>query len=381
MRWNRLIGLFIVLVAFFWMTPVQAKEIVGWTHTVFVIADGQTQHLLKKPRENEEQMKYKEACNEISAAISDKLNSLQQMGKLPFQLKQSNVEMNAQFNSDIPINLVPIIVVDRAFDSAYRIKNTMYYKSVICSGIDLVFCCPDEEVGSWRILGTLPLRYYGVLGKDLLTEPISEDAKLQEFIRITKEGIDGIKDFNEEKSLLSDLENRTVTPETYQVTAMQISSPKAQSIFGENQESVKALIAGVFTSSYQQSKQRVIYPSKIDGGWKEDVARNLYSLQMDSPSGSVQMTVTRPKHEIQLDLTGVGKGEIKLKEESDVQQTIGYKVWLKKVPAEGNEQPVITKSTIKQLSKISTAAIMFDDADVFTELLIGAAKDLGNQKM
>jgi hypothetical protein len=363
------------------MPPVQAKEIVGWTHTVFVIADGQTQHLLKKPNENEDQSKYQVACNAISDAISDKLNSLQRQGKLPFQLKQTNLEMNAQFNSDTPINLVPIIVVDRAFDSAYRIKNTMYYKSVICSGIDLVFCCPDEEFGSWRILGTLPLRYYGVLGKDLLTEPISEDAKIQEFIRITKEGINGIKDFSEEKLILNDLENRTVTPETYQVTDVKISSPKAQSIFGTNQESVKALIAGVFTSSYQQSKQCVIYPSRLDGGWKEDVARNLYSLQMDSPSGSVQMIMTKPKHEIQIDLTGVGKGEIKLKKESDVQQNIGYKVWLKKVPVEGNEQPVITKSAIKQLSKISTAAIMFDDADVFTELLIGAAKDLGNQKM
>ena len=64
-----------------------------------------------------------------------------------------------------------------------------------------------------------------------------------------------------------------------------------------------------------------------------------------------------------------------------MQRDVAYKVWLAKSFTEGNEKAEVTKADIKQLSKVDTGGIRFDDSDVFRKLLIGAAVELGNQKI
>lgn len=345
----------LALLQLFCMISVQAKEkpVVGWTHTVFSINDNNPEHLLQKTDDTSES--YQIASDAISNAISSKLENLQQEGKLPFQLQKNNMDMNASFTAATPIALVPIVVVDMAFDSDYRINDVRYYKSVVYSGVDLAFCCADEETGSWRILGMLPLRYYGVIGADASrTEPISREEKLQCFVRVTQDAIGQIKELKQDRSLWAELDNRSVTPETYQVTAVDISSAKAKELFGEENDSLKALIAGSFTSSYQQRTNHVLYPSRLTGGWVNDISRNLYSLQMQSPAGNLQVTMPKAAHEIRLDVTGIGKQELKLKDESAVQRDVAYKVWLAKSFTEGNEKAEVTKADIKQLSKVDT---------------------------
>ena len=111
------------------------------------------------------------------------------------------------------------------------------------------------------------------------------------------------------------------------------------------------------------------------------MSQNLFSMQLNSPAGSLEVSMEAPKHSIQLELTGIAQGDVQMKQVSDVQKNIAYKVWLKKTPVEGSEQAVVTPGTVRQYSKLDETAIQIDPTDVFTELLIEAAKDLGNQKI
>lgn len=362
------------LVLFSVSVQAAGLPVVNWSPNVFSI-DGEVsgEHLLDDA-----------ARQEIVQAISMKLQKLQQEGRLPFQLKEVSTEINASFNEDSPIGLIPIVVADMSFDSAYRIGEQSYYKSMIISGLDLAFCAGDEESHSWRILGMIPLRYYDTAGSDprhLLTGELTPEQKSQLYARITRAGIEKGLDFRKAKSLLRNLETRSVSPDTYQVTEVEITSRKASELYGDRIPQIKNLLGGFFTSSYEEKTQHVVYPARTGDAWKNDVSQNLFSMQLNSPAGSLEVSMEAPKHSIQLELTGIAQGDVQMKQVSDVQKNVAYKVWLKKTPVEGSEQAVVTPGTVRQYSKLDETAIQIDPTDVFTELLIEAAKDLGNQKI
>ena len=230
----------------------------------------------------------------------------------------------------------------------------------------------------------IPLRYYDTAGSDprhLLTGELTPEQKSQLYARITRAGIEKGLDFRKAKSLLRNLETRSVSPDTYQVTEVEITSRKASELYGDRIPQIKNLLGGFFTSSYEEKTQHVVYPARTGDAWKNDVSQNLFSMQLNSPTGSLEVSMEAPKHSIQLELTGIAQGDVQMKQVSDVQKNIAYKVWLKKTPVEGSEQAVVTPGTVRQYSKLDETAIQIDPTDVFTELLIEAAKDLGNQKI
>ena len=367
-------GMLLELVLFTVSVRASSLPVVNWSPNVFSI-DGEVsgEHLLDDA-----------ARQEISQAISAKLQRLQQEGKLPFQLKEVSTEINAAFNADAPIGLIPIVVADMSFDSSYRIGDQTYYKSRVISGLDLTFCAVDEESHSWRILGMVPLRYYDTAGTDprhLLTGELTPEQKSQLYARITRTGIENGLDFRKAKSLLRNLETRSVSPDTYQVTEVEITSRKASELYGDRIPQIKNLLGGFFTSSYEEKTQHVVYPARTGDAWRNDVSQNLFSMELNSPAGNLEVSMEAPKHSIQLELTGIAQGDVQMKQASDVQRNVAYKVWLKKTPVEGNEQAVVMPGTVRQYSKMDENAIQIDPTDVFTELLIEAAKDLGNQKI
>lgn len=373
--WQRTILLCIVCL-FMVVIPVLAREapqpVVNWSADVFAINGGGGNRFLSYPGVREA----------LCQAISDKLHVLQQAGKLPFQLQEVSTGYGIQYGQDAPIGLIPMVMLDTSFDTSYTLPNGSFYKSLVVSGLDLAFCSADEETHSWRILATIPLRSYDIIGQDIrnpLRQPASDEMKAAMYTRITVNMIQNHLDFTRQKDLLSDLETKTLLPETYQVTDVTVSSPRAQTLFKDRQEEIRDVIGGFFTSQYQQSKKRIIYPSMTAGAWKEDVNRNLYSLQMDSPSGAITVTMEKAKYPIQLDVMGIASGEIQTKDPSAVTYTMGYKAWLKKSPVEGKEQSPLTKVTMQQFLKRGRTQV--DEKDIYMKLFIDLARDMAAQKV
>ena len=367
-----LVRLAVALVVCLAVSPVvQAKElpVVGWSPNLFSVADGAENHLLDDA-----------SRRAITAAVTAKLHDLQQAGRLPFQLKEVDEETNAEFQAEAPIGLIPIVIADRAFDTSYRIDGMTYYKSLVVSAVDLAFCSPEGTTGSWRVLGTVPLRCYGVLGADASqTEPIPALTKEQEYERISKMAVARDMDFSGISVLWEDLANRSVVPETWQVTEVQVPSVRAQEVFGEDLPAIRNLIGVFFTSSYARHTQHIVYPARTEAGWKKDVEQNLYTLQINSPTGSAQVVTEKPRHEIHLEFTGLAQGTLQLRHPSKVQKDVGYKVWLKRTLPVGDGD-FVTKTAVRQFSQLDTEAVQLQDADVFTELLLSAAQELGNKK-
>lgn len=369
-------ALLLALLSLLFTLPAAAAQlpVVNWSPNVFSIDDGKGGHLLTNA-----------GRQEIANAVSRQLHALQQSGKLPFKLKEVSTETNIQDDMEEPLGLIPIVVADMSLDSQYSIDGKTYHKATVISGLDLAFCRMNEKMGSWKILGTIPLRYYGVLGADPahpILDDISPEAKSQEYIRITSQGIGQGVDFQRQKAVLRHLNKKTLDNEpAWQVVDVKFGSAKAKEVFAGRGQILKNIVAGFFTSSYQKKTQRIVYPALTLDGWKKDVVRNLYSLQLNSPAGNRSLMMDAAAHPITLNISGLGKGELPLKNASDIQRQIGYKAWLEKSPVEGREQREIVKSVVKQQSKIDQQAIQYNDADVFLELLIGASSEMGKQKM
>ena len=319
----------------------------------------------------------------IVMALSDKLHALHDADKLPFDLKESSEEYNITHASENNLGIIALVVDDNTIDTQYKTKTANYYKSVVLCGIDVMLCSMDEETNSMRILQTIPLRGYSVLGNDVyhpIQDPISLEQKKAEFIKTAKAMIGEDLNFKQYKRVLREADVKKVSPETYQVTKVNISSDKANELFKDNLPALKGLIAGVFTSKYQQTKDRIVYPSLAEGEWTKDVANNLYSLQLNSPTGSSMVTMPDNVSGIMLDLTGIASGIIPTKKESQIKVDIGYKAWLKKSPVEGKEKAELTKMEIRQFPKQGSTEIEINPQDIYVELLIGLASDLAAQK-
>lgn len=318
---------------------------------------------------------------QVAEMITRRLHVLRDSGKLPFTLKEYNAEYNIQKSSaDGEIGLVALLVDNSAFDSQYAVSSATYYKLTMLCGIDLMFCSVDEETNSMRILHTIPLRGYDVLGGDLqhlVTSPITPAQQQAMFLSIARKLI-GELDFTATQRELKKLQLRQVLPETYQVTEVAISSRKANEVFAGQTEAVKSLLGGVYTSKFQQTRRCIMYPARTGSSWQHDASRNLYSLQMVCPSSALTVTMPEPQYTIKLDVTGVASGEIPTKNPSAVKIDMGYKAWLKATNDFGQPPLELDRFVMRQYSKQNT--IHFDVDDIYTELLIGLASDLARKK-
>ena len=353
------------------------KPTVSWS--AYVLAMDDNNPLLDVPGVRER----------IRQAITKKLHVLDAEGKLPFILKEQNMDFGSihSIDADDPIGLIPLSTLDKSFDTRYNVNGQEYYRSIVFSGLSIAICSADPEQNSWRILGTIPLNGYDVIGADLhhlVNRPITLQEKANKFAEITVRLINEHLDFTQDKKMMRDIETKALLPDTYQVTDVTLSSPGARKLFAGREQFIKDVIGAFFTSSYQQKTRRIVYPPQSNGAkWKRDVTTNLYTFQANTPSGEVTFTMEAPRHAIKLDFSGVAAHEFSTgKTQNAITRDILYKAWLKKSPLEGREQEELSDQTIRREIKATNSGswIEYDRADVFTELVIDIANKLGAQK-
>ncbi len=325
----------------------------------------------------------------IAQALTWKLKQLQMSGDLPFDLEESAIKYDDMHSvsGDDPIGLIPIATLDTSFDTKYSAGKKTYYRSLVFCGLSIAICSADSLSSSWKILATIPLSGYDFIGDNLddpRTEPISDEEKAHAFIEIASNLIRNNLDFSsyKDRKLFRDLDLKSLGGakyKTYQVDEVLITSNKASEIFYGRENEIKSIVAAFFASNYQRKSQNIVLPSRINSRWKIDVTKNLYTYQMQTPSGSVvNLSADQPDETIQLEIYGLNSKEIETKKPSDVKRDILYKAWMRKFPADKNSD--LSDSTIRRELITDGAAIEYNPADVYTLLLIDVAENLGNQK-
>ena len=350
----------------------EPKQVVGWDPNLFVSGcDGGREDALASPAVNQE----------IVGLLGDRLHALRDAGKLPFELRESDNSYAFSREGDNPVGLIALVVDDSVIDSQYVLNGTTYYKAIVLCGIDLMFCSAEDAKGGMRVLQTIPLRGHAVIGGDLnnlVTVPITLEQQQTAFAAIAARIIRDQLDFAKLGQSLQEVEVKKVLNETYQVTQVNISSNKAKQMFEGRLEEIEALLGGNFTSAYQKTTGKIVYPSLAGGSWRENAADNLWTMDINSPSGNKVLSMPAARYPIELELTGLAEGEIHTQKASTVKREWGYKAWLKKSPVMSKEQAEMTKIRTKQFS--TNNSILVDDDDVFIELLIDLATDLASQK-
>ena len=358
-----------------------SQPVVQWVPNVYVT--GSSDGLLDSPG----------VRDRICQALTDKLHELEAQGKLPFKLKTTSNDSNIYgIDGDVHVSLIPFSVLDVSFDSIYHLPKGDFFHSVIVSGLDIAFTCPEAaESGrkGERLLGIIPLYGYDELGKDLsLQAPVTDEQvqsiKQQKAIVYANATVDAIKtrlNFDTQKRLVRQLTEKALEEgNTWQVADVAISSKKANTIFDGQQQKLKQVIAALFTGSYQQKTGRTVYPSKVPRDLSEQVNDNMNALTMNSPVGSRTLQVSEADHKITLDFDGVSEGEVQTKKESDVKRDIAYKAWLKKSPVEGREKAELDAIVVRREYKTDNVQVSYDKKDVYTELMIKLADAMGKQK-
>lgn len=333
------------------------KPEISWAQEVFSVSDGGLLDDTSRWR--------------ISYEITKRLDELEKKGKLPFKLKTVSEEWNGSTYGLAPIGIIPIVVADTSFDSSYKIDGVTLYKSIILSGLDITIASADEENGGWRVLYTLPLRTYMAVGADgSRTEPVSAEEKSRIYAKITAEAVDKIMFPGK---VMENIEVRSVLPDTWQVTDVKISSKAAKKLFEDDMESAKDIMGGFYTSSFQTKNDAIVYTARSSGHWQKDAERNLYALQLAGPGGTAKLFAPVPKHPVTLELYGIKSGELAAGQ-GKIAKNIGYKIWMR---ADNGES--VTRTTTRQFSKVNSDAINIETKDVFMELMIGAASELGRR--
>lgn len=329
------------------------------------------------------------ARERIAEALSQKLHQLAREGNLPFELQESMSDYSLhQISSEDPIGLIPMANLDTSFDTSYVASGKTYYRSLVFCGLSIAICAADPLNNSWKILATIPLNGYDFIGDDVnypRTRPISQAEKADCFARIAISLIKNELDFSQykDRKLFRDLDLKSLGGEkfqTYQVTDVKLSSKKAQEVFKGREDEIKNIVAAFYTSNYQRRTRNIVYPPVTGAGsrWKQNVAQNLYTYQMQTPSGTINFSFESPDNKIQLDIYGINSQEIETKQISEVKRDLLYKVWIRKFPEEKNSDQ--SDSTIRRELITDNASINYDPADVYTILMINVAGNLGSGK-
>jgi len=336
----------------------------------------------------------------ITTAITRKLHALRDAGELPFDLRESSSDRDFQQQELGPVlSLVPVAVLGTAADTSYynELEEKKLYKTVVLSGLSLFVCSVNEEVKetaeglgsvlSYRVLGMLPLYGHVVLGdkqKPLLS-PVTEQDKREAYLRQTVAEINNGLEFAGQRNICKNLSTKQLYAEDLsQVTGVDITSRLGMELFGSDGEAehLKNAIAYFYTGAYQQrTKRLVMLPLTGNMAVHEDIVGNAYSFSLDSPSGKIDLSVTRPKQQIHLNLYGVAKGLLPQRYKgAGVMQYMMYQVWLRKSPQESGERTEMTMKDLKVLPGITTEHVQREDKDIFLEMIVALAQQLGSQK-
>ena len=314
--------------------------------------------------------------NAVSSAVNDRLHELDQQGKLPFALKESDDSFTEDIAENASITLIPLVMDDHCYKSEYVINGRTYYKAVVMTQIDVAFCYYPGSGNSLRILHAVPLAGYSVIGTNgEFTSPIAKDVLQRQFVQNATRLVQENLTFKN-KRFLKDIELKMVTPDTYQVTEVTISSPAAQRFYGADPSKAKALIASAFSSQYAASHDDVtVLPSALSGTWKEDAAKKTYQLSLGDTGKYIVME--RASHEIALDLQKIAAFDIPIKHDAGVYKQKGYTATVCN-KTEGKVGTAVVQQTV--LPETNPNQVKHDVAGILAEILTDAAKDAAMDK-
>lgn len=363
------------------MAPALAKESslqIGWMPEVYTMGTGKDNLLNDAGRQ------------QIKEAISARLKALAAAGKLPFVVKQgasSNLNnIQESFSDEVPLALMPIVVVDESFDTHISVGGTEAWRHVIASGINLAVCSAgtaDDE--GMKMLAVVPLSGYTVIGDPgenggkIMPQAMSTEAKSKVYAALTVDMIQNM-DFNTIGKPLKNWQKDKVSPVTTQVVDVKISSKKAQEVFRGHGAELRNLIANTYSAEYQKVSGKLVMPPRIAASFYQDAQKGLYAFDMHSPSGKVRVSMGEPGNEVYLDISGFAEAEVTGKKESGVRKDILYKAWLKKVTKDGQEEAVVDDYMVEPQFKKQGASIDVDKKDIFARLEMKLAKKLAAQK-
>ena len=377
--WKRCLALVLGASLFAGAGTCAAKErlVVDWTPNVYSIST-EDNGLLESPGVKEK----------IRQALTAKLKSLQAQKKLPFEVKFSNDLQVSGIQDDYsdvtPIGLMPIVLLDDAFTTHYHAADQDIYKSIVTSCMGMAVCSAGANGEGWRILTVIPLNEKKVLGADiqnLITTPITEQQLADVYADITVQMIEKRLDFSSAKKVLKDWEEKQETPETYQVADVGISSKKAQQVFHVHGIEIRNIIANFYTEAFQKKTGKVVLPPGIAAPYQKDVTSNLYSMQIRSDDGTMDLAMAAPMHEINLDFSGANWQEVQRKDASDVRSDVAYKAWLTEksdLRPERTETGYAVQMYLKDKGKGN--AVDVDAKDIYTQILIDLATKMGKQE-
>ena len=340
--------------------PVHAeKPVVVWAHgSVNAVAD------------DSDSIVDAQVLQSITEEVNKRLHALDAEKKLPFALKETDSSYEENLSDNAMVALVPLVMDDQRFETRYVIEGNAFYKSVLMTQIDIAFCYYLGSGNSLRVLHVIPLTGYALMGeKGEYTAPISKEQYQQQFIENARQLIQNELYFNN-KRFLKDLDYKMVTPDTYQVTDVTISSPSAQRFYQSRLPIAQRIIASAYTRQYAASHEDItILPSVFSGKWKEDAAKQTYQLSLGDTGKYLVME--KASHGIHLDLTKVAAFEIPIKNDAHVYKNIGFTADVKDT-TNGNTGTYVKQ--IKVLDKDNRKRDYHDLDGIFAQILTEAAK-------
>lgn len=151
---------------------------------------------------------------------------------------------------------------------------------------------------------------------------------------------------------------RASSDETFQVTDVKISSQKAAKYFP--QETIGPQTAQWFSNFLTERNGKVVLPSRVGGAWDNRATETAFTI-LDRAGLEHQFESPKPKHPVQLDITGVSS---KIADSNDVNDVCLFKAWIKlTVPTKKYEKEfdiVRSKCLIKGIQKFEEKNELFD---------------------
>ena len=312
----------------------------------------------------------------IVEALKDKISLMSSAGKLPFALKSEKINLSntrEDFSDNMAIGLLPLMMLDSSFTSEYYVESQKFYKAIITSSLSLAICSAEPELKGWRILAIVPMNGYRIIGdaNEPKRTPITASEEADVFISLNRAMINDQLDFSKTAKFLKDWQTKSLIPNTYQVTAVDMSSKGAKEVFGGAKDGeVKSIIGNFFTAEYARKTGKVMYPPLISENYAKTVGDGLRAFTWHSPSGAVEMTFSEPKHKIRLDFSGIASQEFQRKDESDARKDIIYKAWLKG-SIDNGEALTLDKFTSRIYpGKANASVFKYDEKDIYTEIML-----------
>ena len=326
----------------------------------------------------------------IQEAFTNRLRELQDAGKLPFKVNFGSSVRLSQVQEDFsdrqPIGLIPLVTVAKGVQTSYPVGDKKIYKDTVISSVNVAICSAGTEGDhSWRVLAVVPLTGYKTIGADirhpLFTRPsLQQEAEV--FADITKTLI-GRMDFQSVSKVLKDWQKDQLTPETWQVEDMDISSAGARQVFQGDGVALRNIICNYYAANFQKATGHVVLPTDIQNAFRQKAGANLSAGMLRSLDGSeIELEVPEAAHKIRLDLYGINSGIVPRHKESYMRKDVLYKAWLRSTNLDSGKKLEDTHYAVEAMSKDygdARAAAKVDEKGIYTEVLLTLSERLAQK--